>query len=311
MVMFISLFVSGIFIELGLFKKLEFIGKPLIRLANLPKESAITFLASFGSVLAGNTMLAYLHREKVMDRRQAFLTALLNGIPVYKKETFTSQVPIIVPALGIKVGIIYFLTFIISGIARLIFVISLGRIKLANPVRKNPSCGVDISDGINCEGCKENNERPNFGKVVAKVLSKQEKMFLRVCLVFVPMTFLMLFLINSGLIEKLQVCIQPITRFFRLPQASAVPIATYMFSPLAGTTSIGTLIREGGITEFQAVVASLLGGLLMLPIFTLRYSLAKYTAIFGFSLGARILTASTLIAMFGRRMVLLIFLSMI
>ncbi|MCK4244265.1 MAG: nucleoside recognition protein [Candidatus Omnitrophica bacterium] len=304
-IMFVSLFITGLFIELDLFKRIEFIGRPLAKLSHLPNESAITFVTSFGSVLAGNTMLAQLYREKIMDKRETFLTALLNGVPVYIKESFTYQIPIIIPALGIKVGSIYFLSFLLSGIARLIFVISWGKIKLVKPVRYER-----LSNEVNYDKDKRN-KRPKFSKAMTIALRTQKKTFLRVCLVFVPMTFLMLLLINIGLAERVQGYVQPLTRLFRLPSVTAVPVTTYMFSPLVGATSVGTLIRDGGITESQAVVASLLGGLLMLPVFTLRYSLAKYTAIFGGSLGAQILLVSLGIGMLVRGTVLLIFLRMI
>ena len=129
-IMFFSLFVSGLLIELGLIRRLEFIGTPIARLANLPKESAISFVTSMGSVLAGNTMLAQFYREKTIDAKQTFLSALLNGVPVYIKETFTYQIPIMIPILGIKIGGIYFLSFLLSGFVKLFFVISYGKIML-------------------------------------------------------------------------------------------------------------------------------------------------------------------------------------
>ena len=122
-IMFVSLYASKVLIEAGLFKKLEFMGRPLVRLANLPHQAGVTFLASFGSVLAGNTMLAKLHREGRINTRQTLLSALLNTTPVYVKETFTYQIPIMIPLLGIKVGLLYFLTFIVSGIIKTLFVI--------------------------------------------------------------------------------------------------------------------------------------------------------------------------------------------
>ncbi len=314
-IMFVSLFITGLFIELDLFKRIEFIGRPLAKLSHLPNKSAITFVTSFGSVFAGNTMLAQLYREKIMDKRETFLSALLNGVPVYIKESFTYQIPIIIPALGIKVGSIYFLSFLLSGIARLIFVISWGKIKLAQAkacdYQVAASFSKQVAASFSLRKRDKRNKRPKFSRVTVIALRTQKKTFLRVCLVFVPMTFLMLLLINMGLTEKVQGYVQPLTRLFSLPSVTAVPVTTYIFSPLVGATSVGTLIRDGGITESQAVVASLLGGLLMLPVFTLRYSLAKYTAIFGFSLGAQILLVSLGIGMLVRGTVLLIFLRMI
>jgi hypothetical protein len=65
------------------------------------------------------------------------------------------------------------------------------------------------------------------------------------------------------------------------------------------------------LSDFQAVVACMLGGLLMLPVFSIRFSLANYMAIFGFSLGANIVLVSTILGMIVRAVFLAIFLFMI
>ncbi|RKY36723.1 MAG: hypothetical protein DRP73_02895 [Candidatus Omnitrophota bacterium] len=84
-----------------------------------------------------------------------------------------------------------------------------------------------------------------------------------------------------------------------------------MFSPLIGATSVSTLVKEGKLTDFQAIITCMLGGFLMLPVFSLRYSLAKYTAIFGFGLGINIILVSALLGMLIRGIFLLVFLFMI
>ncbi len=313
MIMFLSLFVTGFLIELGLFKRLEFVGRPLARLANLPKESAITFVASMGSVLVGNTMLAQFHREEVIDAKQTFLSALLNGIPVYIRETFTYQIPVIIPILGIKVGGIYFLTFLAAGFARLLFVISFGKIALKNSKTNKKSLNPILSDN-QARVPKEVGRqavRRTFREIFTSSFKREIKVFLKISLVFVSMTFIVFLLINNGILSRLKEVVQPLTDFFKLPSSAAIPVSTYMLSPLVGATSIGTMTRNGSLSDFQAIIACMLGGILMLPVFTLRYSLAKYTAIFGFSLGSRILLVSTLLGMLVRVFFLLVFLFMI
>lgn len=339
-VMFISLFVSGVLMELGVFKKLEFLGRPLVRLARLPAESAITFITSAGSVIAGNTMLAKLYQEKRIGRREVFLSALLNGIPVYVKETFTYQIPIIIPILGLKVGGIYFLSFLAAGIIKIIFVIVYGQLT----AKRLKPCGgaIDTFDGANpClfkaeikaplsinpeqtpgfrRGCVERadfspaEDKPfawTYKDIISAVLKREMKVFFRVSMTFVSMTFIVFMLVNNGALGKLKEIVQPMTNFFKLPVSAAIPVSTYMLSPLVGATSIGTMLTDGVLSDFQAVVACMLGGFLMLPVFSIRYSLAKYTAIFGLSLGTNIVVVSTLLGMIVRAIFLVVFLFMI
>ena len=302
-IMFVSLYASQVLIEAGLFKKLEFMGRPLARLANLPHEAGITFLASFGSVLAGNTILAKLRREKRIDNTQTLLSAILNTTPVYVKETFTYQIPVMIPLLGIKVGLLYFLTFIASGMVRTLFVIAYGSIRLKAPEPETRSVDPNSTHfGMTT--------RRKFGRVFVLALTRQGKFFFKVSAIFVSTTFIIFLLINNGIITGLVDYVRPLTDFFRLPPSCVLPVGTYMFSPLVGATSLGAMLKDGILTDLQAITACVLGSLLMLPIFTLRSSFPKYTSIFGFSLGSSILLVSTSLGMLSRGAFLLLFLSM-
>lgn len=303
-IMFVSLYASQVLIEFGIFRRLEFIGRPLVKVAHLSMEAGVTFLASFGSVLAGNSMIARLYHKKSIDKVQTLLTALLNTTPVYVKETFTYQIPIMIPLLGLKVGVLYFLTFVASGLSRVIFVIVCGRIKLKGEFPKMVANRVDSGDA----GVK--GKREPLGTLLLSCLNQQKRLFLRVAMIFVSTTFLICLLINSGVVNGLVAYVGPLTRIFGLPPSCAIPVSTYMFSPLIGAASIGAMLKDGMLTDLQGITACVLGSLLMLPIFTLRYSFAKYASIFGFSLGCTILAISTLLGMATRGGLLLLFMSM-
>ncbi len=302
-IMFLSLFVSGLLIELGLIRRLKFFGTPIARSANLPKESAISFLASIGSPFAGNTMLARFYKEGRIDAKQTFLSALLNGVPVYIKETFTYQIPIMIPILGVKIGGIYLLSFLLSGFTRLFFVISCGKVMLRkiDPDEDSNSVNLSFTHPI----------KRRFAQIIFSNLKKQVKIFSKVALLFLLMTFIVFLLINTGILDKAKNIVKPLTDLFKLPPEAVLPVTAYIFSPLIGATSLSTLVKEKVLTDLQAMIACMLGGFLMLPVFSLRYSLAKYIAIFGFGLGINIILVSTLLGMLVRGIFLLIFLFMI
>ncbi len=301
-IMFVSLYASQLLMETGVFRRLEFLGRPLAELANLPREAGITFVASFGSVLVGNTIIAKLYQERRIDASQTLLTALLNTTPVYVKETFTYQIPIMIPLLGIKVGLIYFLSFVASGIIKVLFVIIYGRIRLK--ASKSELRSPD-SDPANTNVTT----RRRFGEMLILSLTRQRKIFLKVSVIFVSTTFLIFLLVNNGVVTGLVDYVGPLTEFFKLPPSCILPVGTYMFSPVVGASSIGVMLKDGILSDLQGITACLLGSLLMLPIFTLRYSFARYVSIFGFSLGSRILMVSTSLGMLNRGVFLLFFLS--
>ncbi len=303
-IMFTSLYASRVLIELGLFKRLEFIGRPLVRLARLPGEAGISFVASFGSVLVGNTMTAGLYESKRLTRRQTILTVLLNTTPVYVKETFTYQIPVMIPLLGLKVGLLYFVTFLASGMFRVFFVVVCGKMMLKGPDPESAAPGPDAAEA----GFRRNPRR--WGELLISSLRQQKKFFFKVAVIFSATTFLIFLLINSGAVTKLLPYVAPLTAFFRLPSACAIPVGTYMFSPLVGASAIGTMLTEGALTDLQGITACVLGSLLTLPVFALRYSFAKYVSIFGLSLGCGILGLSISLGMFSRGAVLLLLTSM-
>lgn len=298
-VIFVALLVTELLLQFGILKKLEFMGRPLVKLAHLPHESVISFITAFGSPLAANTMLAKLVQEAIISTKEAFLSAMLNGIPTYIKETFTYQFAVIMPALGPKIGTVYLVTFLLAGVVKSAFVILVGRTTLK---KKGKLEKVPVY-----EDC----ERPIFKTILPNAFKKQTRIFCRISLIFILVTFIVAGLINSGSIEAVKKYISPITRALNLPEEAVIPITTFALSPLVGASGIGALLQTGKITEKEGIIIALLGGLLALPVYALRHSLAYYASIFGFRLGMTILITSIGIGMFVRGTVLLLFLLII
>ena len=300
-VMVLSLYGSQVLIELGVFDKLAFIGRPLVRIARLPAHAGLTFVTSLGSVVAGNAMLARLQQEGKLDGGQTFLTALLNSTPIYIRESITYQLPVMLPLLGMKVGGVYFVAFLAAGVVRVLFVILAGRWRYPVPVELVPG---DENDKADAPGKR----KPRLREAFVHGFTRQRKMLLRVGTTFVVITFLIFLLMHSGLISKVVPYVKPLTDLFDLPAACVVPLGAYILSPLVGATSIGAMLRDGLLSDWQGIVACLLGSILMLPVFTLRFSFPRYAAIFGVRLGTKILATSTGLGMLTRAVFLFFFL---
>lgn len=124
---FLMLFLTGIMTEMGLFHRVSFIAGPLASISRLPAISASTFVISLGSVLAANTMTARLKEEGLLTDRQAFLSALMNTVPVYFREMFTYQLAFVIPVLGLLVGGAYAIIFSATGLIKLLIIMIMGR----------------------------------------------------------------------------------------------------------------------------------------------------------------------------------------
>ncbi len=288
---FLGLFFAGFLIELGFLGRISAISRPLVAIAHLPEVCAFSFVVSIGSTVAANGMIARFRQDDLIDDREVFLCAMTNSIPAYVREIFTYQIPIVVPALGLAAGSIYAFIFIVTALVKISLVILLGRLlfeKRSYELQNYSPPGSPLS------------------RAAAKVLRSQAKIFCRIALVYIAMTFLIFILRDSGFFEALSVL--PLADSFGIPPESIVPLTSYVASPILGLSMLGPMIHSGSISEIKALVVLMLGSMFMLPVFALRSMVPNYTALFGPRLGLSVVAISTGISMLVRFTFLLFFL---
>ena len=298
-VMFICLFGIELFMQMGLMKYLKPFGAPMAKLANLPSESALTFLAGIGSMIAAHTMAAQFHADHKLSGRELLLTGVLNTVPFHFKETLTFQLPVVLPLLGFRLCMIYIAVFWLTGFLKLLFVVLWGRAGLAPQKDRR-----DAFESLECDPMDPDCSPRTFKQLLADTWNVRKKMYLRMISTLGIITFLVQLLMNTGLLDWLERLIAPVTAWFNLPTAVIGPISTYMFSPTAGITFMSNLLNRQAITSHEAITALLVGGLLMIPATRLRRTLPRYTSIFGFKNGAVICLATTGFSMLAKVIVL-------
>ncbi|MEW6556073.1 MAG: nucleoside recognition domain-containing protein [Elusimicrobiota bacterium] len=304
-IMFISLTAIWILIQKGIIDRISFIGKPLAKIIGLPEDIGIVFITSFGSVLSGNVLLSDFNKRGILTDHQTYLGSLFNSIPVYIKESFTYQIPVIISVLGLKVGLVCFTCFVFSGFAKLLFISIMARKRQNKVISINNNIGLQRQ---NKEGAMPANcfvPSAQTGKNKTFSFTQQLKIFVKMGGIYVGVTFIIFCLINSGFINYIERLVNPLTDILRLLPAVAIPVGTYIFSPLVGASTVGAMLQNGKILEIDAMIVTLLGGFLMLPVFMIRGSLAKYTSVFGIPLGLKIIFTSTIIGM-GTRLIFLL-----
>ncbi len=287
---FVMLFITGLMTEMGLFQRLSYLSKPLTSLSHLPAAAASTFMVSFGSTIAANTMIARLKEEGHLSERQAFFSAIMNGVPVYFRELFTYQLAFVVPILGICVGGIYAAVSISAGIIRLILVMILGRAYLKADPESSPQT-------------HESPEKIDLLDAAKSSLRGQSRIFLRMTALYFVMTFLVLYLNREGIFQSLDVL--PLAHLFGVPPVTVIPITIYVASPKAGMTLLGPMIQNGNISEIQALIVLMLGSMFMLPAYAIKSLMPNYTSVFGMRLGLSLVVVSTGINVLVRLLVLL------
>lgn len=291
---FFMLFITGLMNEMGFFQRFSYLARPLVSFSRLPAASASTFVVGLGSALAANAMTARLRHEGQLSERQAFLSALMNSVPVYFRELFTYQLAFVVPVLGFYVGGAYALVSVSTGLIKLLIVIILGRAYL-----KEEAVSAQAHQA---EAARER----KILDAARKSLRGQRKLFLRIGSLYFIMTFLVLYLSEEGILQSMNVL--PLASIFRIPAETVIPLTIYAANPKAGIVLLGPLIQNGGISELKALMVLMLGSLFMLPIFSLRSTLPNYTSIFGMKLGASLTAVSASISILVRLIVLIMLL---
>jgi hypothetical protein len=309
---FIMLFLAGLMVEMNAFSRITHLAGPLISISHLPAVSASTFVISLGSALAANTVIARLLAEGQLTERQAFLSAIMNSVPVYFRELFTYQLAFVIPVLGIYVGGAYAVISIATGLIKLALVLGLGRAYLPANLSAS-SASSSLSPQLTPSSSSAAPLPPllpqahkNLREAAIKSLRGQTRIFLRIAGLYFIMTFLVLYLSREGILQSLDVL--PLAHFFGVPPETIIPLTIYVASPKAGITLLGPLIQNGGISETKALIVLMLGSLFMLPFYSLRSLLPNYTSVFGMKLGLSLVIISTGISVAVRLSVLIMLL---
>lgn len=293
LLIFIGLVGASVLIEAGLMQRLEFVVTPFVKASHLPHESAMAILTSVGSVETANSMVAEFRRENRINDKEMVFSALANSIPVYFKELFTYQIPVILPALGAAVGAFYAAVFALTGFTKSAVVILFGRWALKKrdiqPGRRDPSLRISLD-------------------IIRQSFVKQKGIFFRISSMLVIMTFAMFVLTELGIFDRVSLYLNPLTGYFGLPASVVVPVTTYIVNPILGIASLGALMHNGELTQVQAMITLMLGSMFMLPVIAVKTQVPKYNAIFGVKFGLLIVGISTGISIILRGLILVILL---
>ena len=295
-VMFAGLFGVEVLVRLGLMNRLESIGRPLARIAHLPSQSVPAFLTSIGSLAAAMAMLAGHHADKRITDRELVLGSVFNTIPLHFKETLTYQLPVILPLLGIRLCLIYIATFWLTAVIKLGYVAYYGRKTLA---RKE-----NVEAAIEADAATLDSDPKTFACVVRDAFIARWGLFSRMAVILMVVTMIVQLLVHAGALNAFEALIAPAADILGLPAVIVAPVSVYIVSPIVGIGAMSTLLHQHLVTEYQAIVALLAGGFLMVPLVRLRGTLPRYVSILGWKNGSRVLTITTVLSLVARGIVL-------
>lgn len=286
--MLLSMGITHVLIAKGFLRYLSRISQPLTARMGLPETVIAASVLAFGSALSANAMLAELYRKQQLSEQEAFLGAILNGASINVKEIFTYQLPIMLPLLGWRAGSIYLACFSLAAVMRYAYV-------LVHARRAKRQCAPEQASAPAASTASAVLVAPSSS------IRKQLRQFLKIAATYVLITFGVLFVFHAGVGAWFEKMVAPISSALQLPVAVAVPMAVFIFKPVAGASAISLLRNSGTITDIDAALTVVVGSLLLLPLYGFRSgSIARTVSFFGPRLGFRISATSTSLAIVSR-----------
>jgi len=273
----IGIFIAELLIEKGIINKFSPVGKPFVKLSNLPEECALAFATAFLNTRAGNAMLIDFYREGKIGKKELYIASLMNAFPAMVRH-WNSLIPVLLATLG-TLGLLYFGILVLIGFIQTTVFAFAGKLLIKSPKQ--------IKD---VQRHTKNSQEP-FEKVLRKALAKTKKHSIPILKTIALATYITALLIAAGFFEYLTSLVKDFAAFLPLsPEEISVALSA-MASSIAAYTLGANLLKAGLISE-KALIRSLLLGSVLANITFLRVSIPYYVGLYGPKDGTKIMFIS-------------------
>jgi hypothetical protein len=98
---------ANLAVAFGVVDRVRGLAEPLTARANLPAEAGVAVVTTAASPTAGYGMLATLRDSGTLDDRATLVAVTINTFFGFVQHIFTFYVPVLIPILGLEVGLLY------------------------------------------------------------------------------------------------------------------------------------------------------------------------------------------------------------
>ncbi|MFB6185005.1 MAG: nucleoside recognition protein [Haloarculaceae archaeon] len=281
----VGVYVANLAIAFGAIRKVATLSKPLTRPANLPVEVGTAILATTASPTAGYGMLAEFRESGMLDDTATLVAVTINTFFGFASHIFNFYVPVLIPILGLRVGLMYVgaraaislaitLTGIVGG------ALLLGEANVDSEARPDDLDVPDAEDTTTAEKLREAAEN-TYGKLRGIVP--------RLAIIY---TVVVLFTTYYDLHELTAVA-DPLATAVGLPGAAVPAITVFAVDTTSGALAIAPLVANATFTARQAVATMLVGGIVSFAISTFKRSIPFQYSIWGATFGSKVIAVNT------------------
>jgi len=264
----------AILVEMGWVNKFGFLASPLMHFGHLRQEIGLSFLTSFGSSAAGNSMIAKLHYDEHIDRKETIIATMVNSFPssiVLSRDLL----PIMVALLG-TTGLIYLGIVVLIGFVKTLIALVAARLLLTP--RTSGTLNTDI-------------EKKTLREASLTALRRSKRTVMRMALTTTVVSIAIFQLMETGIFDLIADIMKSSFLVNYVPPEGLPIIAGWFASNIAAYTIAGNLLSAQMLSTRDIILALLVGRVLA-SVPRIKSMLPYYTGIFRPELGLKIMTVS-------------------
>ena len=282
-VLSVGVFLANVAVALGVVERVAGLSRYLTGPANLPDEVGTAILTTAASTTAGYGMLAEFRESGMLDDRATLVAVTINTFFGFVQHIFTFYVPVLIPILGLKVGLLY--VGARAGIALGITVAGiLGGALLLSERNVDPTKTV----AAEAPDDEERTRREVLERAWERTVPKVRRIVPRLAVIYVLVTLLVRYVD----LRSATAAADPLATLVGLPGAAVPVIAVFAFDTTAGAATIAPLVGEA-FTPREAVATMLLGGIVSFAVSTFKRSIPFQYGIWGPSFGSKVIAVNT------------------
>ncbi|MFB6089643.1 MAG: nucleoside recognition protein [Halobellus sp.] len=301
----VGVFLANVAVGFGLVERIAAFSKHLTRPANLPDEVGTAIVTTAASTTAGYGMLADFRESGRLNDVETLVAVTMNTFFGFVQHIFTYYAPVLIPILGLEVGLLYVGARAAIALGITIAGVLAGAVLLSGKSGRSPADapdtaaadGGDESDGESDPAAEADPTVEDDGSpaevvrtAAEKTWPKLKRIVPRLAVVYALVTLL----VRTQDLRAVTGIAEPLTALLGLPGASLPVIAVFAFDTTAGAATIAPMIG-GTFTPRTAVATMLLGGIVSFAVSTFKRSIPFQYGIWGPAFGSKVIVVNTVL----------------
>ncbi|WP_299265528.1 nucleoside recognition domain-containing protein [Halorientalis sp.] len=294
---------ASVAVEFGAVEYVAGFARPLTRPANLPPEVGTAILATTASPTAGYGMLAEYREAGLLDDRATLVAVTMNTFFGFAQHIFTFYAPVLIPILGLEVGLMYVSARALISLAITATGVAAGALLLSDSnVDTTVEADVDENAAVEADGGSARDRRRKLRAAGESTVEKIRDILPRLLAVYLVVATLVAYydqivaaLFGSPDALGIAAAVAPVTGALGLPGAAIPTIAVFAVDTTNGAIFIAPLVENGTFTARAAVATMLVGGIVSFAVSTFKRSIPFQYGIWGREFGSTVIVVNTVL----------------